>query len=680
VTSQQRILLLSGESDLAPVLRTLVEEQRVQVVQASDARAAQAALQTQSFTCALLDLDSLGDGFQECLSSVRRLHPQLQAVGFASQEPRAAALVGPQPLRRLTWTRENLESVLQARSSATRSADALPWSAADAEATTDHDELPRRVVQLTTLYQIGRAISESRDWTEALDWFLATLRDQLHVRGAAILLYSRGYTVLAPRTVLNVDGRETDACIRALLSSYPTQKPFHDIHPLDCYVGGVLRCTGHGHGWRFTVLPLLHRRAPLGFLVLDKSDWETDSFSRELFFLQTVQTILAEEVANAVSFSTLADLKNFNEAVLERIESGVLTFNLRGETTYANRLARDILQLDEATDGMPPLRYDALFQPTAREPLPSFESLLEREDGRAHCEAALHRDARQVIPVRLRTSRIVNPSDSRPLVLVAFEDLTEQRQLEEQVRRADRLRSLGELSAAIAHEIRNPLQGISLTLSNLQDHIDQDGGQYIRVMFEEIQRLDGIVGSILTFARPPVPEARDFSLHDLALRCVELSRDRAAKREVHLDLRREMQNELCCLDEGQILQVLLNLVRNATDASPAGGTVQIRLRDAPDASGAIERCRIEVIDQGAGIAEESRRKIFDPFFTTKSEGTGLGLSVSLRIIEEHQGHLEVFSRPGEGARFLVDVPRRLQPGITPPREPNTTRGNQTRCV
>jgi two-component system sensor histidine kinase PilS (NtrC family) len=244
-------------------------------------------------------------------------------------------------------------------------------------------------------------------------------------------------------------------------------------------------------------------------------------------------------------------------------------------------------------------------------------------------------------------------------VLVAFEDLTEQRQLEEQVRRADRLRSLGELSAAIAHEVRNPLQGISLTLSNLQDHIDAGGDEYIRVMFSEIQRLDGIVGSILTFARPPVPEPRDFSLHDMALRCVELSQERAAKREVHLDLVRDMQDATCCLDEGQLLQVLLNLVRNATDASAAGGTVQIRLSDGhgPARLG----CRIEVTDQGAGIADEVMRKIFDPFFTTKSEGTGLGLSVSLRILEEHHGSLQVFSKPGEGARFVMELPRRLQP-------------------
>jgi len=662
VSTQRRILLLSGESDLAPVLRTLVDEQLVQVVRAADTRTAHAALKRHSFSCAFFDLDHITGHVDDFLASIRDSHPQLPTVGFASQVAPAAAQVGPQPLRRLTWTRENVESLLESPASASASPQ-LPWSQHDAQTGLDAGphELPRRVSQLTTLYQIGRAISESRDWTEALDWFLATLRDQLHVRGAAILLYSRGNTVLAPRTVLAVETADTDACIRALLASYPTHKPFADIHPLDCYVGGQLRCTGHAHGWRFTVLPLLHRRAVLGFLILDKTDWESDSFSRELFFLQTVQTILAEEVANAVSFSSLADLKNFNEAVLESIDSGVLTFNLRGEATYANRLARHLLSVAEDVERMPPLRFDRLFGAMPNAVLPSFEDLLASPDGRCSCEASLHLEARRHVPVRFRTSRIVNPSDSQPLVLVAFEDLTEQRQLEEQVRRTDRLRSLGELSAAIAHEVRNPLQGISLTLSNLQDHIDDGGHEYIRVMFAEIQRLDGIVGSILTFARPPVPEARDFSLHEMAMRCVELSRERAAKREVHLDLVRDMQDANCCLDEGQLLQVLLNLVRNATDASPAGGTVQIRLSDG---HGPVQAgCRIEVTDQGAGITEEVMRKIFDPFFTTKSEGTGLGLSVSLRIIEEHHGSLQVFSRPGEGARFVMDLPRRLQPSI-----------------
>ena len=251
MSTQRRILLLSGESDLVPVLRTLVEEQRIQVVRASDARTAHAALARESFNCALFDLDHIDGQLHDFLSSIRDSHPQLQTVGFAAQPTRAAAQVGPQPLRRLTWTRANVESVLEPAAVPTP-ASALPWSQNTTidPAHVDPHELQRRVAQLTTLYQIGRAISESRDWTEALDWFLATLRDQLHVRGAAILLYSRGNTVLAPRTVLAVDTPETDACIRALLASYPTQKPFADIHPLDCYVGGTLRWTRKAPGCR----------------------------------------------------------------------------------------------------------------------------------------------------------------------------------------------------------------------------------------------------------------------------------------------------------------------------------------------------------------------------------------------------------------------------------------------
>ncbi len=526
------------------------------------------------------------------------------------------------------------------------------------------DEIRRRVSQLTTLYQIGRAISESRNWTEALDYFLVTLCDYLEVRGAGILLYSREASVLAPRRVLSIPEADVAACSQSLLAAFATQQPNGEIHALECYRRdqGVV-CSGHTGQWRFTVLPLLYRRTPLGFLLLDKEAWQGPSFAAQLFFLQTIQTLLTEEVANAVHLSRLLDLKNFNEAVLESIESGVLTANEQGEIHFANRLARRTMGLHETQEALPALLLDSLFQIGAAG-AGALASILALPQGRGRFEGLLHRQDGRRVPVSVRTSRIVNPSDSQPLLLVAFEDRSEHHLLEEQLRRADRLRSLGELSAAIAHEVRNPLQGISLTLSNLRPYLKPGAERYVDVMFEEMDRLDSIVGNILSFARPAPPQPRQVSLLEICNRAVDLAAERASQRQVVLAVESRLDDPVCEVDEGQILQVVLNLVMNAIDASPPAGRVRLRLRAVeqalvPQRAATAGTCRIEVCDRGPGVPEDVRHKLFDPFFTTKPEGNGLGLAVSQKIVEEHHGVIHVERDNDEETIFVVEIPRRF---------------------
>jgi two-component system, sporulation sensor kinase E len=248
---------------------------------------------------------------------------------------------------------------------------------------------------------------------------------------------------------------------------------------------------------------------------------------------------------------------------------------------------------------------------------------------------------------------------------VVFEDLTEQQLLEEQLRRADRLRSLGELSAAIAHEVRNPLQGISLTLSNLKNHLAEGGERYVEVMFQEMERLDSIVGSILSFARPAPPQPQWVSLREVCARACELASERAAQARVQLCLEGGSEDVPCEVDERQILQVVLNVLMNAIDVSPAGESVSLRLlvpetpllRQGPVPSPAV--CRIEIRDRGPGIPMDLREKLFDPFFTTKAEGNGLGLAVSQKIVEEHHGVIHVDCEASGGTCFVIELPRRF---------------------
>jgi signal transduction histidine kinase len=179
-------------------------------------------------------------------------------------------------------------------------------------------------------------------------------------------------------------------------------------------------------------------------------------------------------------------------------------------------------------------------------------------------------------------------------------------------------------------------------------------------MFSEMDRLNALVGGILTFARPVPPQPAPVRLVDLCERAIDLASERAAQRDLRLALDGAAVGA-CEVDPGQILQVILNILLNAIDASPPGATVEVWVEPGATTAGDLPldaAWSIVVRDHGSGIPDEVREKLFDPFFTTKPEGTGLGLAVSLQIVEEHGGTIQVESAPGAGATFRIEIPAR----------------------
>jgi PAS domain S-box-containing protein len=234
-------------------------------------------------------------------------------------------------------------------------------------------------------------------------------------------------------------------------------------------------------------------------------------------------------------------------------------------------------------------------------------------------------------------------------------DVTEVRELERRARLAEKLAAVGTVSAGLAHEIRNPLNAADLQLQLLERRLARAGAgqamlEPVGLVRDEVARLSRLVSEFLLFARPTGLAARDIDLSVVAADVVEMQVPVAGERGVSLTLSRPEEPIVVEIDGERMKQVVLNLVRNAIEATPSGGRVHVVVE--PDGAGG----RLVVRDQGEGIPPEHLPRIFEPFFTTKESGTGLGMAICHSIVELHGGRIDV--RSDGGAEFAVSLRRR----------------------
>jgi len=236
--------------------------------------------------------------------------------------------------------------------------------------------------------------------------------------------------------------------------------------------------------------------------------------------------------------------------------------------------------------------------------------------------------------------------------------------VEEQLRRAEKLSTLGEMAAVLAHEIRNPLGSIRGTAEILRD--DYKPGdpkfEFIEIQIKETERLNRVVEDFLRMARPQPAEMKDCPVRDELVTIATLVASDAKERGVSLVLEPSNTDVIVQADGEKLRQAFLNIVINALQATPAGGSVIISTGMVMEANTPL--CEIRFRDSGAGIDAEALGKIFEPFFTTKRDGTGLGLAITKKIIEGHGGTLSVESAVGKGTTVVVGLPVAREGGKT----------------
>jgi signal transduction histidine kinase len=240
-------------------------------------------------------------------------------------------------------------------------------------------------------------------------------------------------------------------------------------------------------------------------------------------------------------------------------------------------------------------------------------------------------------------------------VIVVARDVTRLVELQESVRREERMSAMGSLVAGVAHEVRNPLFGISSTLDAFEARYGETEPfqKYVSVLRREADRMGTLMRDLLEYGRPPGLDASDVDLAQLADEAVQLCLPHAASGGVRIE--RTGQAGSVRLDRGRMLQVLQNLIQNAVQHSPAGGVVAVAVGETA-ADGGPREAWCAVRDDGPGFRGEDLPRLFEPFFTRRPGGTGMGLSIAQRIVSQHGGVMEAVNRPQGGAELRVRLP------------------------
>jgi signal transduction histidine kinase len=245
--------------------------------------------------------------------------------------------------------------------------------------------------------------------------------------------------------------------------------------------------------------------------------------------------------------------------------------------------------------------------------------------------------------------------------ILTLVDVTEAAEAERGLRRQESLAAVGQATAQVAHEIRNPLGSIRLGVSMLRDSVsDQEGLNTIELVERGIKHLNKLVVDVAQFSRRKALEQQNVNLHQLIDHSLDLVADKIREKETPIDKNLSPETMIGHWDPDQLNQVFVNIIANAIDASPKKNPVSITTQVVDevyeDTTTAIRKARVTIADHGMGMDKATIERIFEPFFSTKKRGTGLGLAIVKQIVEQHDGTISVESEPEKGTRFVIDLP------------------------
>ncbi|MEI6808078.1 MAG: ATP-binding protein [bacterium] len=377
--------------------------------------------------------------------------------------------------------------------------------------------------------------------------------------------------------------------------------------------------------------------------------------------LQILCRELGVAIENARLYNQVQDDKIYNDILLDNIVSGIIAVDISGVVTVFNREAQRLTQL---------AGQDVLNQPLDRLPAivaTAFRSTLADGHGLRDADVALSRPNGIALQVRMGTSVFCGHTGSPLGALMVLHDQTAVRQLEAQIRRNDRLASVGTLAASMAHEVKNPLVALKTFAQLLPTRYEDPDFRttFSSLVGQEVTRIDAIVNQLLNFSRPAQPSLKPLDLHDVLEHTLNLAQHQLKQLNIVLQSKLNAPRNRILGNRDLLVQVFLNFYLNAIDAMEESGVLRIYtenvvvptgVRDLWGQAIVTDHIRVIIQDSGKGLSAEALTHMFDPFYTTKTNGTGLGLSVAHGIIQEHSGAIDVESTLGIGTTFSVVLP------------------------
>ncbi|MBI3014878.1 MAG: HAMP domain-containing protein [Candidatus Tectomicrobia bacterium] len=360
-------------------------------------------------------------------------------------------------------------------------------------------------------------------------------------------------------------------------------------------------------------------------------------------------------------YKEISFLKDYNDNVLKSMTSGVLTLDLGGRIVTVNQAAVQITGL--AAEDMVGKPCEPLFPGSPELP----EALLDVLRKERRTPQVIHlrypRPDGKTLFLEMTTVGLQEETGKLIGALGVIRDLTHERELEEQLRRADRLAALGTMAAGIAHEIKNPLTSLK-TFAQLFPKRSGDPGfqkKFTEIVPHELERIHLLAEDLMELARPTQMHLRPADVHSLIDRVLKTHEDMMKGQGIEFRFHPEpTSHPQPLVDPEYLYRALTNLVLNAIQAMPAGGLLEIRTGVEAFTNGDREDPHfvLHVRDTGTGIPGDKLGDLFTPFFTTKAKGTGLGLAITHKIVEGHGGQIRVESRMGMGTQFSVSLPLR----------------------
>jgi len=338
----------------------------------------------------------------------------------------------------------------------------------------------------------------------------------------------------------------------------------------------------------------------------------------------------------------LIRMKDFNEDILRSTTTGIITIDNRGEFISMNRAAERVLGIrGKNKNGVIYHELIELLKNTLKEdnPVKNIVRTFSDESGKSRF-------------IEINTSLLKNEEGNIKGALCSFNDITERKEFESKIDKIDRLASLGELAAGLAHEIRNPLAGIKTSTQVLANRTEQNDANVLLFdkIISEIDRMNKLITDLLNFAKPPASRLEKRDITKIIRESAKFLEEHFRKCKVNITFNFPLKEYFVLVDGYQMKQIFLNLFMNAIKAMPEGGRISVYIAAKGDF---IE---IYVRDTGKGISQENLPRIFDPFFTTDPKGTGLGLSVVQKLVIQNGGEIDVKSELNKGTTFCIKLP------------------------